>query len=114
MSERLPAHVEVAGLIRAVDAAGGFGMVLAKGERDAGTLLVVCTHNGRDQRAWERMPQRDGTRGWAIARREEEEGEPGAFAEYLERRRQQDPDLWIVELDIPHAERFIEGLGTRD
>ena len=42
METRLPAHVEVAGLIRAVEAAGGFATVIAKGERDAGTLLVVC------------------------------------------------------------------------
>ena len=31
MSERLPTHLEVTGLIRAVDGAGGFGTVLAKG-----------------------------------------------------------------------------------
>ena len=42
MQTRLPAHLEVAGLIRAVEAAGGFATVIAKGERDAGTLLVVC------------------------------------------------------------------------
>ncbi|MEO5586279.1 MAG: DUF1491 family protein, partial [Novosphingobium sp.] len=32
---------------------------------------------------------------------------PQEFSEYLERRKYQDPDLWIVELDIANAERFI-------
>ena len=106
MSERIPAHLEVAGMIRAVQAAGGFATVLAKGERDAGTLLVITTHNGADQRAWERMPRADGTRGWDVAKRQDP-ADPMAFSEYCDRRRRQDSDLWIVELDIAQAERFI-------
>ena len=35
------------------------------------------------------------------------DGEPGDFAGWLERRRVQDRDLWIIELDIPQGERFI-------
>ena len=40
MDARLPAHIEVFGLIRAVESEGGFGVVLQKGEKDAGTILV--------------------------------------------------------------------------
>ena len=32
---RIPAHLEVSGLIRSVQAAGGFATVLAKGEKTA-------------------------------------------------------------------------------
>ena len=59
---RIPAHLEVTGLIRAVETAGGFATVLAKGERDAGTLLVVCCGRDRLAAAYERMPQPDGRR----------------------------------------------------
>ena len=52
MDTRLPAHLEVAGLIRAVEAAGGFATVIAKGERDAGTLLVVCSERGAHSAAY--------------------------------------------------------------
>ena len=107
---RLPAHIEASGLIRAVDAAGGFGMVIAKGERDSGTLLVICCENGRDPRLFERMPQRDGTRIWALARAQTPEN-PHEFSDYCARRKQQDPDLWIIELDIANAERFISNDG---
>lgn len=106
MDGRLPAHLEVAGLIRAVEGAGGFATVVARGERDAGTLLVICCQNGADARAFERMPQPDGTRAWTLSRRQNVEN-PQEFWEYCDRRRGQDEDLWIIELDIADAERFI-------
>ena len=106
MDGRIPAHLEVAGLIRAVEAAGGFGTVIAKGERDAGTLLVICCENGADAAAFERMPQPDGTRAWTLSRKQDAEN-PHEFWDYCDRRQRQDDDLWIVELDISDAERFI-------
>jgi hypothetical protein len=109
--ERLPAHLEVTGLLRAVDAAGGFGMVIKKGERDAGTLLVVCCENGTNCRAYERMPRPDGTRGWALSKSQDPE-KSSEFSEYLDRRARQDGDLWVVELDIANGERFIGLSGT--
>lgn len=112
MDSRLPAHLEVSGLIRAVDAAGGFATVIAKGERDAGTLLVVCCEKGATAAAYERMPQPDGTRAWTLTRRQSAENAQ-EFWDYIERRKKQDGDLWVVELDIPNAERFIESPGTR-
>lgn len=103
---RLPAHLEVAGMIRRVQGAGGFATVTAKGERDAGTIMVVTTCNGRDYRAWERMPQADGTRTWECVRADEN-GYGEAFSAYIDRRKSQDSDLWIVELDIADAAQFI-------
>ncbi|WP_305097594.1 DUF1491 family protein [Croceibacterium aestuarii] len=108
---RLPAHLEVNGLIRAVDAAGGFGMVIAKGERDAGTLLIICGANDTKLRLYERMPQLDGSRRWTLVKEQNPENK-SEFAEYWQRRRAQDRDLWIVELDIANAERFIGLNGT--
>lgn len=107
MSEsRLPAHVEVSALLRLVNQAGGFACVIRKGERDAGTLLVVCAENGANRRVFERMPEPDGTRKWHVARTEDAENK-AEFDAYLERRGSQDPELWIVELDIANGERFI-------
>jgi hypothetical protein len=108
---RIPAHLEVTGLIRAVEAAGGFATVIATGERDAGTLLVVCCDRDAPAAAYERMPQPDGTRQWTRSRQQEAEDKQ-EFWEYCRRRHEQDPDLWVVELDIPDAERFIDSTGT--
>jgi hypothetical protein len=94
-----------------VQAAGGFATVIARGERDAGTLLVVCCENGRNAAAYERMPQPDGTRIWMLSHQEDKEN-PQEFQDYCDRRKTQDSDLWIVELDIPDAARFIASAGT--
>ena len=108
---RIAAHLEVSGLIRAVESAGGFATVIAKGERDAGTLLVVCCGKGRLAAAYERMPQPDGSRAWTLSRQQDIDNLE-EFWEYCDRRKNQDRDLWIVELDVPQAERFIALPGT--
>lgn len=106
MDARLPAHVEVSGLIRAVESAGGFAMVLQKGERDAGTILVLTTQNGRNTRLWERMPQLDGSRKFSCTREQDDENQR-EIDEYMGKRRRSDPDCWVIELDIENAERFV-------
>ncbi len=106
MDARLPAHVEVSGLIRAVESAGGFAMVLQKGERDAGTILVLTTQNGRNTRLWERMPQLDGSRKFSCTREQDDENQR-EIDEYVGKRRRSDPDCWVIELDIENAERFV-------
>ena len=111
MDPRLPAHLEVSGLLRTVEAAGGFAMVLNKGEREAGTIVVVCTENGANRRIFERMPSPHGVRKWALVQTEDIENKP-KFDDYLARRQMQDRDLWIIELDIADGERFIGLAGT--
>lgn len=103
---RLPARLEVSALVRRVQQEGGFAAVLAKGEPEAGTIMVVLVQNGGGGRAFERMPTASGKREWVLARTDDS-GDPAVFSEWINRRRVQDPDLWIVELDIPDAERFI-------
>lgn len=106
MDARLPTHVEVGGLIRAVEAAGGFATVLARGERDAGTVLIVTIDRTAGATLYERMPQLDGSRPFIAAKRENTDS-PQEFADYLDRRRCQDPDCWMIELDVADAARFI-------
>lgn len=111
MEPRLPAHLEVAALLRQVQSAGGFATVLQKGERDAGTLLVVCCRNGAQRSIFERLPAADGTRSWSLSRTETPENQ-AEINQFLAKRGAQDPDLWVIELDIPNAERFIGLTGT--
>lgn len=92
--------------MRAVQTAGGFATVIAKGERDAGTLLIVTTHNGSPARLYERMPGMTDTRGFMVTRAQDVQN-PMEFNDYLTKRGRQDSDIWIVELDIADAERFI-------
>ena len=107
MAGRLPAHLEVAGLIRSVESAGGFATVIRKGEREAGTILILTLGRNFDSALWERMPRPDGTRPYSIAKSQDIEN-PAEFSDYCDRRGRQDPDVWIVEVDVPNPERFIE------
>lgn len=111
MDGRLPAHLEVSALIRAVEAAGGFATVLAKGERDAGTLLIVTIDRGQGATLYERMPRPDGSRTFIAAARENPDS-PQVFSDYLARRRAQDSDCWIVELDVSNGERFVAQMAA--
>ena len=106
MSDRLPTHLLVSAVLRRVNDAGGFGAVLAKGDPQAGAILVVALDRGM-ARLLERGIGPD--------------GEPGLIDStpaddldgYWRRRRQRDPDLWVIELDIPESERFAaETIGT--
>lgn len=106
MDDRIPVHLEVSGLVRAIQSEGGFGMVLAKGEPDAGTLMIICCENGTKLRAYERMPQLDGSRAWMLSKEQNAEN-PMEFSDFVERRKRQDSDLWILELDGVNPERFI-------
>lgn len=112
---RLPAALEATALIRLAESQGGFGMVLHRGEPDSGTILIVILDNqGFGQtlaRLFERLPNADGTRAWALAKVQDPENK-AEFEEYLKRRVAQDRDVWIVELTIAEGEQFILNLGN--
>lgn len=109
MDARLPAHLEVAGLIRMVEAEGGFASVIAKGERDAGTILILTMYRGEEAILFERMPQLDGSRPYVAAKQQDNENKQEIF-DYIEKRKNQDPDIWVIEADIADPARFIAHL----
>ncbi|MEM6907644.1 MAG: DUF1491 family protein [Pseudomonadota bacterium] len=106
---RLPAHVEVSSIIRMAEASGGMASVLARGERDAGTILLVMICRGMDPQLYERMPNPAGQRRFILTKSQSIE-KKDEFSEYLARRHRQDPDIWIIEVDIDHPQRFVEEL----
>ena len=103
---RLPARLEIASLIRLAQNGGGFAAVLQSGDEQGGTILLLLTENGANPRVYERMPQLDGSRAWHCSMQQDIDTN-NKISEYLERRGQQDHDLWIVELDIANGERLI-------
>lgn len=105
MTGRLPSRTLVSALVRRVEQAGGFAMILAKGEDMGGVVLVQTLEKGRFSGFFERQVDFDGKA--AMVRTGPPDGcDPLALADYIDRRRRNDPDLWVVELDILEAERF--------
>lgn len=109
MTGRLPAHLAVSAILRLAESRGGYATVLHRGERDAGTILIVTLCRGSAATLYERMPRADGSRSFVAAKREDPEN-PQDFAEYCTRRSRQDGDLWLIEVDIADGERFIADL----
>ena len=104
MAARLPSELLVAALLRRVQAAGGFATVLAKGDAGSGSILLILRAPGEPPRAVERAPDLDG--GYRLTPTGPTDGDEAALDSYWRRRRERDPDLWVVELDIPDGERF--------
>lgn len=106
MSERVPAHVEVGGIVRRATAAGDFAAVIKKGDPDRGSLLIMVASRGRHVACLERMLAPDGSYRWQRVGPAESAGS-AEIADFLARRARFDEDLWAIELDIADAERFI-------
>jgi hypothetical protein len=103
---RLPAHLEVASILRRTQAAGGFGTVLRKGDPDRGSVLLVISSRGRHFSCLERMLSIGGDYGWQATGPAESAGS-AEIADFLARRARFDEDYWALELDIAEPERFI-------
>ena len=105
MSDRLPSGVLVGAALRRVNDAGGLATVLAKGDAQAGAILVITLEKGENPRAWERGMSRSGA-DELIPVGPQPPDNIKDLETYWRRRRAQDPDLWVIELDIASAERF--------
>jgi hypothetical protein len=97
----LAAGLWVNALIRRVNAAGDFATVLNRGDAVAGSIVIVHRGRGGDTRALQRVLGGDGQYTWRAAAAGVE------VDSWLQRQRNFDPDLWIIELDTPDAARFI-------
>ncbi len=104
MSTRLPTHLAVGALLRRVNDSGGLAVVRARGEAQGGALLVLIAE-GRGLRAIERMRGLD-DRDMLIPAGPST-GAVEELEDYWQDRRGRDPDLWVIELDVPDAERFV-------
>ena len=91
-------------LVRRANVDGGIVTVLAKGDETAGAILIVAQERGENPRILERGIGPDGRTALIAAG---PAGESSAVTEYWMRRRRGDPDLWVVEVDIAAAERFV-------
>lgn len=106
MNERLPAHVEVAAILRQVQGDGGNGVILHRGDKDRGAISLVVSERGQAKAIVERQMLADAQYHWAVVSGAEVPG-GGGWQAWITKKSQIDPDCWLVELDVADAERFI-------
>jgi hypothetical protein len=107
MEARLKSGISVKALIRRCDLTAIGVAVTARGDPDAGAILLKLV--GRDAGcsvlAQARRP--DGTAVWLRATGPEPVNEPDADA-YIARQRQRDPDIWVVEIESATPDTLLD------
>ena len=111
MTPRLASSVLVSALLRRAESESGFGAVLAKGDDTAGSIIVVLLEKGGNPRIFERVLGQNGLYAWvgSATRGLEKNAE---VPDFIARRRRFDPDLWVLELDVPSGERFADEMNA--
>lgn len=105
MSGALPTALIVSALVKRVNDAGGMGMVRARGDAGSGAILLILNDSQEGTRIVERAIGPSGAVGLVPAG-PIDPADTVAREAYWRRRRAQDPDLWVIELDIASAEQF--------
>ncbi len=110
MTSGLAAKIAASALVRLAQAQGGFAAVIAKGDPHSGQLLLTILEKGLFSGIFERQLAEDFRYVWRSCGPQAVEN-PSEITEYQDRRRARDPDLWIVELDVPDATQLIAELS---
>lgn len=101
MQPRLAAGLRVAALLRRMDLAGRGAYVVHRGDDTAGAICLTVLRPGGRAELWgqDYDPMTD-ARVWAL----QAEGTPHDIDAAAARRRATDPDLWVIELELPEGE----------
>ncbi|MCW2363491.1 MULTISPECIES: DUF1491 family protein [Sphingobium] len=112
MTARLTSQILIGVLLRRVQAQGGHGTVLHKGEPLSGTIVVQAVDRGRTIGLFERVTSLDGTLSLTPCG-PRDLTQDSEISQYIDRRTRVDPDIWFVELDVADGERLaVEILCT--
>jgi hypothetical protein len=107
MEARLKAGIWVKALIRRCDLAAIGVAVLARGDPDAGAILLKLSprEGGCTVLAQARRP--DGAAVWMRATGNAPVPEAEAEA-YIDRQRKRDPDLWVIEIETSAVAELLD------
>lgn len=105
---RLAASVRIEALKRLTAAAGGFATIIARGDPVSGAILIARSVRGQDEALFEMFSGLDGKARWNEVWTEGSAppARHGSMADYIDRRRARDADLWIIELDVASRAQF--------
>lgn len=105
MTGRLASSLLVGALMRRVQGEGGNCILLHRGDATAGGLLLLLREKGVITALCEPLLDISGRYVLQSVGPQDVDNEE-EFSLYIVKRRRFDPDLWVIELDIPNAQRF--------
>jgi hypothetical protein len=107
MEPRLKSAIRVKALIRRCDLAAIGVAVSARGDPDAGAILLKLIDRAAGATVLAQARRPDGDAVWLRATGPDPVSESEADA-YIARQRERDPDLWVVEIDSAAAETLLD------
>lgn len=108
---RLTSEFQISAIRRLVEVDGDFATILRKGDATSGTILLIGQVKGANPVLFERLRPLDGKAIWQPLTIQANENATEIVA-YWQKRVAQDPDLWVIELDVASTERLNRFLGT--
>jgi hypothetical protein len=109
LEARLKSEIWIKALIRRCDLAAVPVALVARGDRDAGAIVLKL--NGGSAEGCSVLTQARGQDGellWMRSTGPVPVAEADADA-YIARQRQRDPDIWVVEIEHREAENMLDG-----
>jgi hypothetical protein len=105
MRAKLASSLLAAALIRRTQSEGGNAILLSRGDETAGGLLLLTLEKGRITGLCEPILDANGT--YILQSVGPQDVDKLAeIDQYIAKRQCFDPDLWVIELDIPNAQRL--------
>jgi hypothetical protein len=95
---RLKTEIWFQAQLRLCDLRGLPVMVLRRGDRDSGAVILKLVRPGGAPALFAQTRRPDGERAWLRVKLPEPTGEAEAEA-YLAREVRRDPDLWVIEIE---------------
>ncbi len=105
--ERLPTKTWVEALIRRAQLEGAGVFVLQKGDEARGDVLLKVADLQGQARAYVPRTSMDGKRIFVDLHSQQVGPDEASVDDYVQRARQRDSDLWIVEIEDRQARHFL-------
>jgi hypothetical protein len=106
VTPKLTTDMMVGALLRQATSRGGFGAVIRKGDLGAGQIILQLLEKGAFVGFFTRVLSPENGYQWVQSGPQDIENKQENIA-YVARQIARDPDLWIVELDVPDATQLI-------
>ncbi|WP_135450832.1 DUF1491 family protein [Tabrizicola caldifontis] len=111
MVPRLATHIWVSAYLKRLELAGIPAYVTARGDPEAGAVLVKVALMDGTARAWERRSDiLTGARAWFLLA----EGPETDVDALVGRTRARDPDLWVIELEDRQGRTLLDEEGLSE